>query len=354
MMVRCAAIAIVAGVVALSGCAPPERTTALENIDVSEGYRYRLIDDAVPSRDDAAFVATTFSGGGMRAAALSYGVLKALKETELEVAGRETNLLSQVDLVSSVSGGSVTAAYWALEGPDGLDVLEEEFLRRNVNRDLLLRLLHPGVLLLLPTESLSRIDILKEYLDDVLFEFSRYEDLVSGAESGGDRPFLVLNATDMATGLTFPFTQRQFDRLCADLSRFTVAEAVAASAAYPGVFTALTLKNFNSVSAPCKPGALGSNGTEDLNALHRKFQAELKEGRMRLSGAQRLLREAEDGLIRAQRTSEAAEREHEKAEQELLVADEEQAEAESSVASIENGLGELWTGIQNGLCCFPL
>ena len=58
----------------------------------------------------------TFSGGGTRAAALAYGVLEALRDTTLEWRGRKVSLLDEVDVISSISGGSFPAAYYALRG----------------------------------------------------------------------------------------------------------------------------------------------------------------------------------------------------------------------------------------------
>ncbi|MEA1946417.1 MAG: patatin-like phospholipase family protein [Thermodesulfobacteriota bacterium] len=67
-----------------------------------------------------------FSGGGTRAAALSYGVLEALDRVEMPYAGEEAKTLTtgsekhtfldEVDFISSVSGGSFTAAYYGLYG----------------------------------------------------------------------------------------------------------------------------------------------------------------------------------------------------------------------------------------------
>ena len=55
-----------------------------------------------------------------------------------------------------------------------------------------------------------------------------------------------MNATDMARGEIFSFEPRHFDDLCSDLSRFPVAGAVAASAAFPIALTPLSLKNWRS------------------------------------------------------------------------------------------------------------
>ena len=53
-----------------------------------------------PSFDDTV-VAVTFSGGGTRAAAFSYGVLQGFDETRVDYGGRAMSLLDQLDFVSS-------------------------------------------------------------------------------------------------------------------------------------------------------------------------------------------------------------------------------------------------------------
>ena len=57
-----------------------------------------------------------FSGGGTRAAAFAYGVLEELAATPVVLGGRPRRLLDEVDLISAVSGGSFTAAYYGLYG----------------------------------------------------------------------------------------------------------------------------------------------------------------------------------------------------------------------------------------------
>ncbi len=54
----------------------------------------------------------SFSGGGTRASALSYGVLLELRDTMVTVNGKSRRLLDYVNVISSVSGGSFTAAYY--------------------------------------------------------------------------------------------------------------------------------------------------------------------------------------------------------------------------------------------------
>src|SRR5262249_44083791 len=61
---------------------------------------------------------------------------------------------------------------------------------------------------------------------------------------GAFRPFVVINAADLSTGARFPFTQGQFDFLCSDLDSMHIARAVAASAALPPYFTAVTFWDY--------------------------------------------------------------------------------------------------------------
>ena len=63
-----------------------------------------------------------------RAASLSYGVLEELARTEIEIHGTKRRLLDEVDMISSVSGGSFTAAYYALFGDRIFEYFEGCFL----------------------------------------------------------------------------------------------------------------------------------------------------------------------------------------------------------------------------------
>src|SRR5712671_6314702 len=79
-------------------------------------FFFFLADDGI--RDDLVTGVQTcalpISGGGTRAAALSYGVLEELARTQIVWEGQRRRLLDEVDYISAVSGGSFTAAYYAL------------------------------------------------------------------------------------------------------------------------------------------------------------------------------------------------------------------------------------------------
>ena len=78
--------------------------------------RYSLRNQSGTEKSDELMLILTFSGGGTRAAALSYGVLQALADTQIALGGKQHRLLDEVDLISSVSGGSFTSAYYGLFG----------------------------------------------------------------------------------------------------------------------------------------------------------------------------------------------------------------------------------------------
>ena len=240
---------------ALAACASPVRTTELGQIDQRAGYRYATLEAKAPKTIDKAAVVLTFSGGGTRAAALADGVVQAMAATPVPTPGGSVPLASQIDLVSSVSGGSVTAAYLAMDGTAGLAALERDFLYGDVMKALITRTLLDPLQLLQP-----RIDILESYLDERVFHGRTYQDLIDSQTPGPQRrPYVVLNAADMATGSVFSFNQDQFDLICADLARLKIADAVSASAAFPVALSALTLRN----RAPCAAQSQAAAATDD-------------------------------------------------------------------------------------------
>ena len=92
--------------------------------------------------DDISFV-VALSGGGTRAAAMAYGVLLELRDTQVISANQQIRLLDEVDHISSVSGGSFAAAYYGLHGDEFFNIFEDEFLRRDINKALSRRLMNP-------------------------------------------------------------------------------------------------------------------------------------------------------------------------------------------------------------------
>lgn len=227
--------------VTIGGCASYPVNAPLDRFDSEAGYRFKkLVPNPEMNPDenpDERFVILTFSGGGTRAAALAYGVLEQLSRTKID--GGKRTLLDEVDVISSVSGGSFTAAYYALFRDKLFESFEEDFLKKDVQGAIALRLFSPWNLIRLASPWFSRIDLAAEYYGQHIFDKKTYCDLVSV----GRRPFLILNAADMTFGTPFEFTQEQFDLLYSDLNSVPIGRAVAASSAFPVLFSPVTFKN---------------------------------------------------------------------------------------------------------------
>jgi predicted acylesterase/phospholipase RssA len=226
--------------VALSGCAGYPLNPQLTRHDPGAGYRFGNLESA--GNSDSLFVILTFSGGGTRAAALSYGVMEKLRDTKIYWEGRQRRLLDEVDVISSVSGGSFTAAYYGLFRDELFDArkFEKVFLYRNIEAELIGSVVNPANWLRLAAPTFGRIDLAAEFYDREIFRGKRYSDLIAQAR----RPYLMINATDITMGSQFTFVQDQFDLICSDLAGVSVGRAVAASSDYPIAFTPLILNNY--------------------------------------------------------------------------------------------------------------
>jgi len=242
-------LVLVWGVALLAGCGSRAHypvNVPLGQQDAKEGYRLeRVADD--PTNPGDVLVVLSFSGGGMRAAALAYGTLEALRDTTLPIGGTKRTLLDEVDVINAVSGGSIVAGYYAVHREGLFRDFESRFLKRDVERQIRAEVF--ANLLRLAQPQFSRGELLAEYFDRELFDGATYSDLARG----NMRPYVVINASALATGARFPFTQAQFDLLCSDLGSVSVGRAVAASAALPPFFGAITIDSF---AGSCGPVSL--------------------------------------------------------------------------------------------------
>lgn len=240
--------------IALSGCDAVHPVNApIATQDLSKGYRLQRV-KADPDNPGDVLVILTLSGGGTRAAALAYGTMEALRDVKLKMGGRSRRLLDEIDVINAVSGGSIVAAYYAIHREGLFRDFEAKFLKRDVERQLRAELL--ANLPRLAQSQFSRGEVLAEYFDRELFQGATYADLARG----NMRPFVVINAAALATGARFPFTQTQFDLLCSDLGSLSLGRAVAASAALPPFFNAITVESYAGTCGPVSlPGIAASN-----------------------------------------------------------------------------------------------
>jgi NTE family protein len=226
---------------------------------------------------DDTVIALSFSGGGTRAAAFSYGVLTALDQTPTP--NRSTSLLDRVDFVTGVSGGSVLAAYYGLKKRKALADFKERFLLRNAEEGL--------------TTEISLMNIARglqggindttqfpHWLDENLFDHATYKSLLFQR-----RPLVWINASDVYNRTPFVFGRVIFGALCSDLANYPISLAVAASAAVPVVFAPIVIQGFpGGCSVPLPDWVQRARNREDAppllklfaNALERYHSGEVK------------------------------------------------------------------------------
>lgn len=118
------------------------------------------------------------------------------------------------------------------------DDFEPRFLYRDVEGELVSLLFNPGNLLALASAEYNRGDMAANWLGNQVFDNKTFADMAMG-----ELPYVILNASDLNTGMTFSFIQQQFDFLCSDIDNYPVAHAVMASSAVPGLFGPVTLLN---------------------------------------------------------------------------------------------------------------
>lgn len=223
-----------------AGCTTlPVQNKRLETPPQNDGYRFESIAPG-PDNSDSMLVFLTFSGGGTRAASFAYGVLEKLRDTEIVWEGKSRRLLDEVDVISSVSGGSLPAAYYGVFGERLFDDFPEKVLYRNIQGNLIKRLFGLVNIPKLLSPTYGRTDLMADSFNREIYEYRSFGDMVDK----NLRPFIIINATDMSQGSRFTFTQHQFDLLDSDLNEYPISHAVAASAAFPGLLTPMTLRNY--------------------------------------------------------------------------------------------------------------
>jgi NTE family protein len=230
---------VIASAALVSGCSsaihndPVNQPLTANPAQVEAGLR-----PDIPTNYDDTIVALSFSGGGMRAAAFSFGVLNGFDETRVPTRSGPVSLLDRLDFLSGVSGGSVLAAYYGLHGREALADFKQRFLLVNAEEGLQTNLslgniakgLQGGV------NDATQFPV---WLDAHLYNHATLKDLLSRT-----RPRVWINASDIYNRTAFIFAPVTFSALCSDLTNYPVSLAVAASAAVPVVFAPIVIQNY--------------------------------------------------------------------------------------------------------------
>ncbi|MGD8954335.1 MAG: patatin-like phospholipase family protein [Desulfobacterales bacterium] len=221
------------------GCASRPINEPIAQVNPNGGYRPYLRIQNRQNNDPYTLFVLSFSGGGTRAAAFSYGVLEELHRTEVTIDGQRRRLIDEVDLITGVSGGSFTALSYALYGDQLFSEFEGRFLKRNVQGALTRRVLNPFNWWKFIGGSAGRSELAAEYYDEILFEGATFADLL-------DRPgpVAIATGTDLSTGSRLAFYQNDFDLICSDLNKIRLSRAAATSSAVPILLSPVTFNNY--------------------------------------------------------------------------------------------------------------
>jgi predicted acylesterase/phospholipase RssA len=162
-------------------------------------------------RADGEFlVLVSVTGGGSRAALWHAAVMKELYRQVKLPDGR--SITDEIDYISSVSGGSLSSAYWCLNKPeadttqtDPYDAFFDEYLadmRVNIEAKMAGSPLTWYRYLL---SSEDRAIVLRETFDALYFGHKTFAELAD-RQRRAVAPVLIANGTDMETGAKFLFT----------------------------------------------------------------------------------------------------------------------------------------------------
>lgn len=229
----------------------------------------KVIEHVEPSRASLQFrddrgnpdvlVLLALSGGGSRAAYFSSAVMFRLQTVFPEI-----NLLKEVDAISSVSGGSLPAAYYCLSrdqadpsSTNGVRQIWKETdvktaMQKNFIRKWIIQWFMPQNFVRYWFTNYTRTDTMAGIFEHDLFGSSQLGSKLTFRDLNPERPYLILNSTDAThvetededTFRLFTFTEQDFsEKLGSNINDHSVGHGVMASAAFPGAFNYVTLPN---------------------------------------------------------------------------------------------------------------
>lgn len=224
--------------VSVAACATRQVNQKLEGPVVAD-VPFGLL--AEKAEDQKTIAILAFSGGGTRAAAFSYGVLETLRD--IRVGNQQvgtTRLLDHINAITGVSGGSFTALAYRLYGERLFDIYEQDFLKRDIQGELITGVFDPSNWGDLLSDGWGRSEMAANLYDKVLFKGATFGDM--NTRPG---PLVAVSTTDIETGTRILFNTDDFKVLCTGLDDFRVARAAAASSAVPVILSPLTINNYS-------------------------------------------------------------------------------------------------------------
>ena len=241
-------------------------------------------------------IGLALSGGGYRAAAYHIGTLRALNRL---------GILDKVDVVSAVSGGSITAAYYALH-KDNYEKFESSFikkLQRGVLCPTIVYLLLVLSILLLVASLVNWWLLIPEAAVLLVFWYRilpvsyfiecSYNRLFFKNKKLSDFPYhplVAINATDVSNGKLYTFSQLKmggypyykngdYTTSPFDNTQFPIAKAVMASSCVPFAFSPIKIsrefcKENAEVPILIDGGLYDNQGTHKLSMLNSSYHAD--------------------------------------------------------------------------------
>lgn len=259
----------------LAGCA------SVHNEPVNEPAHGSVVDQLhlgfkeVADEDDL-LIGLAFSGGGTRAAAFSFGVLSEFDRIPVPRAGDK--LIDRLDFISSVSGGSITAAYYGLKKRAALTDFRERFLLQNAEEGIETRLSLATMGRALGG-GINDSHGFTQWLDRNLFHGATY-----GEFRAVGPPRVWINASDIYNRVPFVFGATAFTAICSDLTKFPLSNAVAASAAVPVAFAPIVIKAYpDTCNDPLPQWILRSAADRTASPMLRSFASAIlryREGKV--------------------------------------------------------------------------
>ena len=241
-------------------------------------------------------IGLALSGGGYRAAAYHIGTLRALNRL---------GILDKVDVISAVSGGSITAAYYALH-KDNYEKFEKSFIKKlqrgvlcstivylllALSISLLIGFLISWWLLIL--EMIILLVCWYWILPVSCFIECSYNRLFFKKKKLSDlpqKPLVAINATDVSNGKLYTFSQLKmggypyykngdYSTSPFDNTQFTITKAVMASSCVPFAFSPIRIsKKFckEDIKAPIliDGGLYDNQGTHKLSMSKSRYRTD--------------------------------------------------------------------------------